>query len=1834
MNKQRYLHIALSILMMIAILVGAKQSALAMPNSPVDETKVPHYYGPYSNYANSPFTLPDVSVVIDGDGTGATAEAVIGANGSITGINITDPGVGYTSATAAINSTNGSGASATAVVTLTGILSSVSVDAAGSGYTAPVVTISGGGATVDATATAYGYVDNILLDNPGSGYTFPTVDFDMPDDPNGAQAKAHVDMDPVTGSITKIWIDSPGSGYTHAPNIVIRDGTIFSPINHVANVANKLKEEAMSLNGAVPDLSGVNSESVSATATTTLAISAVGIDTYGMDYTSAPSVVISDATGTGTGALVTGLVSSGGVTSITVDQAGSGYITAGGIMKFQDGLPMLCDPSLGCTDNNLGQHIPLAVPDTTTFPGTDYYVIALVQHREQMSSSLPSTGTLNREYAQLQTASNASWSKHVALANDNLDPNVAPTPILINGQPALAVDDPHFMGPIIQAQKDRPVRVVFYNLLPTGKDGDLFLPVDTTFMGAGMGPMDMMMDPMDEGSVLDSVRNPACGEANRSDMVRADCFADTRATLHLHGGITPWISDGSPHQWITPANETTGYPQGVAVQSVPDMVGGNQPAGVPDCSADNDGCMTFYYTNQQSARLMFYHDHAWGITRLNVYAGEAAGYIIRDETEQALINNGLLPSGTSEIPLVVQDRTFVPSPEQMAQQDPTWDYTRWGKFGDLWYEHVYMPAQNPNDPTGMSAFGRWFYGPWFWPPATPQYGAINNPYYNMNPLGPDGIRGTADDWTTPLAKPCSLDDPSTWQYQTDPYCEPPLIPGTPNNSAGMEQFNDTPIVNGTAYPTLTVDPKAYRLRILNAANDRFFNFQWYIADPNSASTVINGMGEVTGGTEVALKAEELAAAQIDPNVFPTPDTSISPVGPNWIQIGTEGGFLPAPVVVPNQPITWITDPTRFDYGNVKDHSLLVAPAERVDVIVDFSQFAGQTLILYNDAPAAFPARIPCYDYYTGAPDMSPTCAASTLPGYGPNTRTVMQVKVSDITPPAPVYDLKALNAAFRHHADGSGVFESGQNPIIVGQAAYNSAYATDFAAGADCNSLTNPTGKCDGFARIQQQGGDTYKFDTLVGSQIGVKIEPKALHDETNSTNFEPYGRMSGNLGVEAVPATPAGQTIVLYPFVNPPTEIFNGTDLPTTDQITPISVGSDGTEIWKLTHNGVDTHPIHFHLYDVQLINRVTWDNIIIPPDASELGWKDTVRVSPLEDTYFAIRPIIPTFPFEIPNSIRPLNPMMPLGDTSMFNPTDPSGNPTVDIVNQLVNFGWEYMMHCHILSHEEMDMMRPVVVAMPPNKPDGLGYSISGKGRNTALALHWNDNSINETEFVVQRSINGGPWEDVYSDPSPLDQANTHGVRAFVDTSYRMSSDTYAYQVVANNTVGYGGDYPSMTVQSISDVLPIINPPSNLTATLMAGPGVTLSWADNTVNETGFIIERSTNGGATFTLLTTVAAHNNTGTVTYNDMSVTLGNIYVYRVAAATSIGNSAYSNTDVANVSKPVAPTNLIVFPPIQTGPNTERVIVSWTDNATNETGYRLEKSSDNFVTNGGTATLGANSTQYITVNIARIPWSFRVRAFNVLGSSAWVISSPIAPAAATARKSPLVFMSNFTNGFVGWNAQVGSVKVDPAASMGGDVSGLGMIASLSDDDNLNSSGQNAYVTHPIKGDMKAYMVNFYFNPNGALTSNTPVDIYTGLSVDGAEVFGIQFLHTSNAPTVYQIRGWSHTDDKDVYTDWVPIANAAQIIQFDWQSAAKANLNLYVDGNVKTSVIADTSEYTFQTDRFGPGSGAAEGDQSSAASAASGKMFFDDFVSLSPNAITSPFSTFMPLMESKNK
>ena len=742
----------------------------------------------------------------------------------------------------------------------------------------------------------------------------------------------------------------------------------------------------------------------------------------------------------------------------------------------------------------------------------------------------------------------------------------------------------------------------------------------------------------------------------------------------------------------------------------------------------------------------------------------------------------------------------------------------------------------------------------------------------------------------------------------------------------------------------------------------------------------------------------------------TPVQGAATAGPDWIAIGTEGGFLPAPAVVDGQqPTTWITDPTRFDVGNVDQHSLLLAPAERADAIVDFSKFAGKTLILYNDAPAAFPARVPSYDYYTGAPDLSPNGAPGILPGYGPNTRTIMQVKIAAAAPAA-AFNLTKLQNAFKHNANGTGVFESGQHPIIVGQAAYNSAYGTSFAASSNCNAPNSTLQRCDGLVRVSDT--QNFGFNTLrnpTTNKLTLPLQPKAIHDEMNSTTFDEFGRMQANLGVEAQPPTPGQQNVTLYPFVNPATELIDATNLPKQNvaydanglpvsdvDISPISSATDGTQIWRITHNGVDTHPIHFHLYDVQVLNRVTWDNIIIQTDPTELGWKDTVRISPLQDTIVALRPIIPEVPWELPNAIRPLNPMMPSGSTAMFNNFDVQGNPTAQIINRLVNFGWEYVYHCHILSHEEMDMMRPVSVALPPLAPDGLTWVVTGGGNNTRLTLTWNDNSINETSFVVQRKAGAGAWADLPNPVlSPLDQPNTHGARSYTDATFRWNSNAYAYRVVARNTIGYGGEYPGMTVESISPEVAVLRAPTGLAAGILGGPvRVNLTWTDNAANETGFVIERSLDGVA-FSQVGTAPARNGTGTTSFADPTVVLDTTYIYRVAAVNTAvaGQSAWSNVATTTVSAPSAPSTVTAV----VGPNqggSRSVVLSWTDTSNNESGFVVQRATNATFTSGVASTnVAANATGATITGLSRnTNYYFRVWSTNALGPSAQVDAAP--------------------------------------------------------------------------------------------------------------------------------------------------------------------------------------------------------------------------------------------------
>ena len=424
-------------------------------------------------------------------------------------------------------------------------------------------------------------------------------------------------------------------------------------------------------------------------------------------------------------------------------------------------------------------------------------------------------------------------------------------------------------------------------------------------------------------------------------------------------------------------------------------------------------------------------------------------------------------------------------------------------------------------------------------------------------------------------------------------------------------------------------------------------------------------------------------------------------GPNWWQIGTEGGWLAAPANIPSQPIGFNMDPTLFNVGNVNQRSLFLGPAERADVIVDFSAFAGKTLILYNDAPAAVPAGVPTYDYFTGNGNLMDVGGAPmTQPGYGPNTRTIMQIRVSGpATTPTPDATFANLQAVWAKTATKRGVFEVTQEPIIVPQAAYNSAYNLTLPS----RRQPVPDDRRHPEDLHAAREGSAPGAITLAPNPVTLDLQMKGMHDEMGGVYDTQFGRMSGMLGLTNPNSLAA--FLIPYNYSSPPTDLVK-----LSDDVSGAPVGSlsDGTQIWRIFHNGVDTHPIHVHLFNAQLINRIGQDNKIVDPEPSEFGWKDTFKVNPLEVTFLAMRPVIPTqaqLPFEVLDSVRLIEPGLPEGASLPEPPPagwfDPQGVGIAEVLNHFVNFGWEYVWHCHILAHEEMDMMHSLVGVAAPMAP-----------------------------------------------------------------------------------------------------------------------------------------------------------------------------------------------------------------------------------------------------------------------------------------------------------------------------------------------------------------------------------------------------------------------------------------------------------------------------------------------------------------------------------------------------
>ena len=203
-----------------------------------------------------------------------------------------------------------------------------------------------------------------------------------------------------------------------------------------------------------------------------------------------------------------------------------------------------------------------------------------------------------------------------------------------------AVGSQTHLGGMIVTSQDQPVRIRFTNELPPTH----ILPVDTTIPGA-------------------ETARPRTGPRCISTAVWSP------------GPVTAAPSTGGP------PSDGPRLPSATGASFL------NGPGGfldiLPGYNTMGPGQADYLYPNDQSYRLMWYHDHALGITRLNAYAGIATGYLIRDAVVANLENKGMIPPLSRLIPLVFQDKVFIPVHRLYPRPGGA------GGPGDLWYPSVY-----------------------------------------------------------------------------------------------------------------------------------------------------------------------------------------------------------------------------------------------------------------------------------------------------------------------------------------------------------------------------------------------------------------------------------------------------------------------------------------------------------------------------------------------------------------------------------------------------------------------------------------------------------------------------------------------------------------------------------------------------------------------------------------------------------------------------------------------------------------------------------------------------------------------------------------------------------------------------------------------------------------------------------------------------------------------------------------------------------------------------------------------------------------------------------------
>ena len=390
-----------------------------------------------------------------------------------------------------------------------------------------------------------------------------------------------------------------------------------------------------------------------------------------------------------------------------------------------------------------------------------------------------------------------------------------------------------------------------------------------------------------------------------------------------------------------------------------------------------------------------------------------------------------------------------------------------------------------------------------------------------------------------------------------------------------EAFFNVMVVNGRSWPQLEVAQASYRFRLLDGTNSRFLNLALFVVDP----------------TTNQITSQEIP----------------------FYQIGAEQGFLPKVVRIRTGEQIALTPGAVEPPSNPTNdpRALLMSPAERADVIVDFSSLpAGTVVRMINTGPDApfggFPA-IPQAD-----------------PG---TTGQVMQFVV---TP--------ALNGAY---GSTDGKTTSPANLKLNAELPLGASVVTRQV------SLNEEISKVVCVA-VDPATGDFVVpvVEVPCGSPNSDFFGPTAAKLGTVSLNT--LGQLAGN-PLLWTDVTGINQLVKLKSGV---TMTVNVTETPKRGD----------TETWQIANFTVDAHPIHLHLVRFEVVSRTFLDgtpssNSILPP--TEEGFKDTVIAYPGEIT-------------------------------------------TVKAKFDLAGL---YVWHCHIVEHEDNEMMRPFVVTdvfQPPHKHD----------------------------------------------------------------------------------------------------------------------------------------------------------------------------------------------------------------------------------------------------------------------------------------------------------------------------------------------------------------------------------------------------------------------------------------------------------------------------------------------------------------------------------------------------